>query len=56
MEEDLIDAAIIFELNHADSIYQACRQIIKEGVFPITQQVFIPRPWDYPIQLNFGKH
>jgi hypothetical protein len=33
MEEDLIDAAIIFELNHAASIYQACHQIIKKVYF-----------------------
>jgi hypothetical protein len=52
MEEDLIDAAAVFELNHTDSIYQSCRQIVKEGVLPITRQVFAPKPWDYPIQFQ----
>jgi hypothetical protein len=52
MEEDLIDAATIFELNHTDSIYQSCHQIVKEGILPITRQVFVPKLWDYPIQFQ----
>ena len=52
MEEDLIDAASIFSLNYQDSIKKACRQIIKEGVMPAVQKVFVPQPWNYPVQFH----
>jgi len=52
MEEDLIDVATIFELNHKDSIPNACRQIIKEGAMPIIQKIFIPQPWTLPTQFH----
>jgi hypothetical protein len=52
MEEDLIDAASIFVLNYQDSIKEACRQIIKEGVMPAVQKVFVPQPWNYPVQFH----
>jgi hypothetical protein len=52
MEEDLIDAASIFALNYQDSIKEACRKIIKEGVMPAIQKVFVPQPWNYPMQFH----
>jgi len=52
LEEDLIDAASIFALNHHDSIKAACRQIIKDGVMPAIRKVFVPQPWKYPIQFH----
>jgi len=52
LEEDLIDAASIFALSHHDSIKAAFRQIIKDGVMPAIRKVFVPQPWNYPIQFR----
>jgi hypothetical protein len=52
MEEDLLDIASIFELNHSDPIQQACRQITKQGIMPTIQKVFNSEPWKYPIQFQ----
>jgi len=52
MEEDLIDVATVFELNHNDTISKACRQIVKEGAMPVIQKIFVPKPWDFPIQFQ----
>jgi hypothetical protein len=52
MEKDLISVATIFELNHNDTISKACRQIVKEGAMPVIQKIFVPKPWDLPIQFQ----
>jgi uncharacterized protein YdcH (DUF465 family) len=52
MEEDLLDYATIFELNNTDTVHQSYRQIVKEGIMPAVQKLFIARPWDYPVQFQ----
>jgi transposase InsO family protein len=49
-EEDLLDFATIFELNHNDTTKQACRQIMKVGIMPALKSTFHPKPWENPIK------
>ena len=52
MEECLLDCATLFELRNTESIYDTYRQIIKQAVMPTIQKMFVPRPWDFPIQFQ----
>jgi hypothetical protein len=35
-----------------DTVHQSCHQIIKSGIMPAIQKVFLPRPWEYPVQFQ----
>jgi hypothetical protein len=51
-EEDLLNFATIFHLNHLDTVPQACQQIMKLGIMPALQSVFHPKPWENPVKFT----